>query len=268
MVANVQPLMIRLDYLLLRHWCRAKYLPKSHPLSKTLLQFRSCYNKIIKQNNNKNKYIFQSPLYRAEWIIDSKYPTSISSTTNVVRNHITSLPCYCIKTIPTNYSVSLSPILKSQINDSSINFYVDGSCNPNPGMGAYGWFSPSYNSHRSLSQTKTCKFPVSINQCEAKAIALLLKYINGNPPTNHQNAQFINIYCDSLQILQFLKFHSYPKYNNLKIIIEQCLCQLLSIQSKYKNIHINLFKVKSHTDISGNIQIDKPVQKKFHIMTH
>ena len=143
MIADVKPLSIRLNHLLLRHWCRAKYLPQSHPLNKTLRNFQTNYNKIIQQNNNVNKYIHHSPLYRAEYIVDSKYPLSISSITNVIQNPITALPCYTLKSIPTNYSVSLIPVKKSQINEYAINFYTDGSCNPNPGMGAYGWFSPS-----------------------------------------------------------------------------------------------------------------------------
>ena len=264
MIANVQPLSIRINKLILRHWCRAKYSSISHPLHKTLMKYQSSYNTIIKANDNKRKFIHQSPLYKAEWIIDTKYPMSISSNSKVINQPITALPIYDIQPLPTNYSVTLSP--QTSIKNSCTNFYIDGSCNPNPGMGAYGWYSPCYNSPDPISKIYTYEFPVSINTCEIMALSSLLKFINKNPPksskTNTQRKQHINIYGDSLITLQFLNFQSYPKYNDSRLLIQKCLESLKSIQTENRSIHINIKKVKSHTNIQGNNQIDKLVRDK------
>ena len=253
MISNVPPLSIRMNRLLLRH--------STHPLSKSLAKYHLNYNKIITQNNNKNKYVFQSPFYRAEYIIDSKYPTSISSITKVIRNHPSFLPCYSLKQSQQTTLYLCHPKI-SQLDNSLPNFHVDGPCNPKPGMGSHSWYPPFYNYQHCLSQVKTYEFSVSINKCEVMAIVLLLKYLNKNPPINPQIDHTINIYSDSLTILRYLTLHSYPKYNDLKQVIERCLRILLSIQGNHKNIHINLIKVKSHADIPGNNEIDKLAQNK------
>ena len=59
--------------------------------------------------------IQQSPFYRAEWIIDTIYPTSITSNLKLNRGPITALPKYNLHNIPTNYTVILEPIDKTHI---------------------------------------------------------------------------------------------------------------------------------------------------------
>ena len=225
MIANIKPLSIRIDQLILRHWCRATYSSSFHPLHKALNKFRRNLPQIIRVNKNIRKRIHQSPFYKAEWIIDTNYPMSISTSTNVIRNPISSLPLFSLNEIPSNYSVELNPADRYQINNTAINFYVDGSCNPNPGMGAYGWYSPRYNSTTSNFKVKTYLYPVTINKCESMAINILLQFINSNPPINstYDKITCINIYCDSLITLKYLKLQIYPKYNDTKQIIEQCL---------------------------------------------
>ena len=261
MITNVQPLSIRINKLVMRHWCRAKYSSSSHPLSKTLSNYHLQLNKLLKLNSNKNKFIHQSPFYRAEWTIDSLYPMSISSSTRVIQKPITALPRYNLESLPKNYSVTLSP--HKYIDKSSINFYVDGSCNPNPGMGAFGWYSPNYNSHPA-SDVYTLNYPVSINKCEILAIDSVLSFINNHPPNGSQNfvPKNINIYSDSLSTLQYLTLKYFPKYNDTKEWIEKCLLELINIQSNHSNIHINLRKVKSHSNIPGNDKVDKMVRNK------
>ena len=264
MITNMMPLNIRINQLILRHWCRAKYSSPSHPLSKTLNNYNRYYTKIVKTNKNKNKYIQQSPFYRAEWIIDTKYPTTITSNLKLNRGPITALPRYNLHDIPSNYTVILEPINNIHIKDSDINFYVDGSCNPNPGMGAYGWYAPSYKKQYKISKIRTFKNPVSITTCEIMAIYEVLKYINKNPLRNNKNKgkNTINIYSDSKIALQYIKLQSYPKYQNTKIQIEKCLQKLHIIQNEYKYIKIKLIKVKSHSNIQGNNIIDKLVRSE------
>ncbi len=67
-----------------------------------------------------------------------------------------------------------------------------------------------------------------------------------NAITNHKL-----IYIDNLSILQFLNFECYPKYNNIKLIIESILIKLKQIQIKFPHIIIYFCKIKSH---SGNVQ--------------
>ena len=90
----------------------------------------------MQQNENLNECIHNSPFYKADWIIDSKHPMSMSSNTKTTQTPMTSLSLFSFDKTPSNYSVELNPITKNQVNHSAINFCVDGSCNPNPGMGA------------------------------------------------------------------------------------------------------------------------------------
>ena len=241
-------------------------------MSKTLNSYNKNYTKIIKINKNKNKYIQQSPFYRAEWIIDTTYPTSITSNLKLNRGPITALPKYNLHNIPTNYTVILEPIDKTQIINSDTNFFVDGSCNPNPGMGAYGWYASTYIKQHTISKIKTFKYPVSITTCEIMAINEVLKYIKKNPFRENKNKSknIINIFSDSKIALQYLKLQSYPKYQNIKILIEKCLQKMQIIQDEYNYMKIKLIKVKAHSDIQGNNIIDKLVRAKtieplFHI---
>ena len=147
----------------------------------------------------------------------------------------------------------------------SINFYVNGSCNPNPGMGAYGWYTSNYNRQYSLSQIKTYNFLVTISKCEAMTINSLLQYINDNPPLNTET-NHINIYSDGLSVLRFLKLQSFPRYDDAKLIIEQCFRHLNEIQNNHHKLHINLKKVQSHTNIRGNNAVDELVRDKTKII--
>ena len=88
------------------------------------------------------------------------------------------------------------------------------------------------------------------------AIISALGFINDNPPNQTQ----IYIFTDCQQILQYLKFVAFPKYNNVKLLTEGVLKLLLLIHHKYPNLIIYLNKVKSHTNIDGNNIIDSLVR--------
>ena len=80
--------------------------------------------------------------------------------------------------------------------------------------------------------------------------------MKNNPPTQTK----VNIYTDCQVALQFLNFESYPKYNNIKTIIQAILQILLMIQTNYPNISINITKIKSHANVPGNNIIDRKVR--------
>ena len=92
------------------------------------------------------------------------------------------------------------------------------------------------------------------------AVFSVLIYIKQHPPIQYKNT--IYIYSDSLTVLQYLNFSSFPKYNNTKQIIEKILKILIIIQHQHPNLMIQIIKVKSHTNIKGNIIIDNLVRNK------
>ena len=61
-----------------------------------------------------------------------------------------------------------------------MNFHADGSCKPNPGKGAYGWFTPKYQG-KPHEQLSTCTYPLTIMNCESLALSSVLSYIKDNP---------------------------------------------------------------------------------------
>ena len=241
MIANIMPISLRIQQLILRHWIRAKSSSAHHPLYKIHQQFHPqtkkpqlpfdiAYN--ILKNNNTNITIIQD--------------------INPTPGPITALRKYDIFQIPTNYDTAIEPIKSTQIDPLENNIYTDGSCNPNPGKGAYGWFAPNYNG-TTRQQTIAYKYPTTITNCEIMAILISLLFIKDNPPTPHH----VNIFTDCKLILQYLNFESYPKYNNIRALVQAIFKTLTIIKYKHPKITISFIKVKSQTDIMGNNIIDK-----------
>ena len=88
------------------------------------------------------------------------------------------------------------------------------------------------------------------------AILETLIFIKDKPLQNHNE---IHIYSDSKSVLQYISIETYPKYQNIKVIIEAILKLLIIINHKQPNLMIYFQKVKSHTNIAGNNFIDKKV---------
>ena len=267
MIANIAPISIRVQQLILRNWFRAKYSSQFHPLHKTFLKHKP------KKNSHKNQHPF-----------DIAYKILNNNKTNITIHHkiqpingpITSLPKYDIFEIPSNYTINTKPHKKQDIQPSEINFYTinnkphknhdkqpsdinfftDGSCVPNPGKGAYGWYSPNYHSTPS-QEIIPYRYPTTITNCEAMAVLSALCYIKNNLSPNPK----INIYTDCQTVLQYLNFQAYPKYNNTRNIIQAILRTLCLIQNKNPNLRISINKVKAHTNIDGNNIIDKMVRE-------
>ena len=134
MIANIQPISIRTNQLILRHWYRAKFSSAHHPLNEAITKF---------QPNQKT--ISQTPFDRATKILNNNQTgITINNLINPINNPITSLPKYNLFEIPNNYNITMKPTCKSEINHSDTNIYTDGSCSPNQGKG-HGWYSPNYN---------------------------------------------------------------------------------------------------------------------------
>ena len=72
----------------------------------------------------------------------------------------------------------------------------------------------------------------------------------------------VNIFTDCQLVLQYLEFKTYPKYNNIRLIMQAILRTLILIQHKNPKTNIIINKVKSHSNISGNNIIDKAVRQK------
>ena len=181
----------------------------------------------------------------------------ISISNNPPKNigPISALPKYNVHKIPSNYTVNLNPT-KPTLHQKSIQFYVDGSCIPNSGKGAYGWFTPNFTNFSNHYRTYKYDYPVTITRCEIMAIISTLHLIKNNPIKTQQE---INIYSDSKTCLLFIKLVTYPKYHNIKILIESILKLLNLIQYQQPLTTINFHKVKSHSNVKGNEIIDKYV---------
>ena len=198
--------------------------------------------------------------------VDLAYHILKNNTTNITINHklqpkqgpITALPKYDIFETPTNYTISFDPIPPNQIIVTDHNFFTDGSCSPNPGKGAYGWFTPNFNGEKNRKEISAYSYPITITNCEIMAIHSLLTFIKNKP----SNKPKVNIFTDCQTFLQYLDFTSFPKYNNIKLIMESIFKTLSIIQYKNPNLTIKFYKVKSHSNISGNNTIDKLVRHR------
>ena len=255
MIANLEPLQMRINKLHVRHHFRARYSSLLHPLHKAYNEY---IINTINMDSGSNHSMENASFSIANNIINNTKSITIKPFNNIINGPITALPKYNIHQIPSNISIILSPISKDQINANEINFYVDGSCCPNPGKGAYGWYAPFYNDTFNISQTYKYEFPVTITKCEINAIGSLLFWIYKNPP---KTSNTINIISDSQTTLEYIKLSNYPKYNNTKLEMENIFKTLLLIQSKLPMIHFNFYKVKSHTKVPGNDRIDEMVRK-------
>ena len=223
MIANIKPLSLRVKQLILRHWYRGRYSPDYHPLHKMITQ----YNTEIPDNTN-------HPLILASKILrDNKHNITINHKIQPIQGPITALPIYKIHKIPSNYHINIKPIKITDISPIELNFFTDGSCVPNPGKGSYGWYTP--NCCDSIpNQIMSYTYPITITNCELMAILLTLQHIKNSPPDQHK----VNIFTDCKTALQYLNFDSYPKYNNIRLIVQTILRILLLIQNQHPEIKI------------------------------
>ena len=85
------------------------------------------------------------------------------------------------------------------------------------------------------------------------AIINLLQYIKNNI----QQINCIYIFVDSLSVLQFIKGDNYPKYNNIKKLIQQIFILIKYIHLINKINIIYFKKVRSHSNEINNELVDK-----------
>ena len=245
-IANIPPIHARVQKLTLRHYYRARYSSPHHPLYKTL----SYHNHM---NNNKNNNLFFSIAYNM--LHNDKTGISLSHNMQPTNCPISALPKYEIFEIPTNYHISIKPMQPNNINLSENDFYTDDSCVPNPGRGAYGWFTPNFEGTE-RKQISHYKYPTTITSCELMAIL----DTSSNIKTTHPSSSKINIFTDCQAALQYLSFKAFPKYNNIKLIVQAIFKLFTMIQKVQPKLKIHMHKVKSHSNITGNNIIDNLVR--------
>ncbi len=262
LISNTEPIQIRYEQLCLRKLARIYHTDNYHPITKTYdnyIKKKTLINSQFyrKKNLKSNKDNTYSNLKKNSIFIASNLAQNIKEINifnvdynKVNKQQITANPTYNISKLPTNFNVITEPANPDiKIIENNIKIYTDGSCIPNPGKGASALYIPKQNTHPT-PKIIMFKFeiPVSITITEASATSMVMNHIlNSNWNKNTQ----INIYIDNLSILQFLKFECYPKYNNIKLIIESILIKLKQIKIKYPTLHITFYKIKAH---SGNVQ--------------
>eukprot|EP01083_Nonionella_stella_P043606 117654_1 len=254
---QVEPVHHRVNTLRCRLWLRSIYSSKFHPLQRT----QQRVNTITKQMSNglwrqyrpkaNSYYYHKSPLYNAMITFNDIEPHFAYPVPNDPPNNpITALPNYLISHFPSNYTT----ITTNSVPESYPEWYhifTDGSCHPNPGIGAYGW----YDINTDESNAIDWKVITSILAMELEAVILILHHITLHPPAAPQ----IAIFVDNLTVIKLLEFSSYPKYNCTRMLVQNALQTLANIEHQHPTIHIKFIKIKSHAGHEGNKRIDKIV---------
>ncbi|MCP4992131.1 MAG: hypothetical protein GY928_40610, partial [Colwellia sp.] len=242
---NIEPMEIRYKYLNLRQTARTFHSDQYHPSHKTYkclqkkkeLILRNKYRTKKNKNNrinhfsalNKNVYFESEKFLKIMTNIDAlKVPFN-----QIFQSQITANPTYTITPFPSNFSVNISPTIPPSIseeNDYTLHAATDGSCVPNPGKGAAAYHIPAQLSNTYHEHNGPYAFhrPVTITETEITAIHLFLNKILTDKV--YDQILRVKIYVDNKPILQFISGETYPKYNNIKIMIQNIFIKLLQIQ--------------------------------------
>ena len=103
--------------------------------------------------------------------------------------------------------------INSQRNCNHLDFFTDGSCNPNPGPGGCGYYSPNFGIK---SKIHVVDHDTSINYCELYGILLVLQSVNNyiNFCKMYNSMYYfdsINIYTDSKFVCDLMSINGFPK---------------------------------------------------------
>lgn len=282
-ISNLPPLKYRLKFHQSRLYARIIHNGINHPLNVSYETYKEHQNFIQKQikmleNTNNNKvinpkfnininckqnikqlekskwYIFHSPIYKSIQndisgnLVMNEYVNFIHNNTI---NNITS-----IKT----YSTDLNDKVIIDLNENHINyvlncakFYTDGSNIKNPGKGGYAYVEVinDINNEEKIDNWYYNSLPyittITIN--EIYAIKDLLNFILRK---YNKNIDVIYIHVDNLPVLSFIKRESFPKYNNIKNLLQEIykLCNEIIYKKKTNLIYFK--KIRSHTGNFGN----------------
>ncbi|MCP4139020.1 MAG: hypothetical protein GY755_01815, partial [Chloroflexi bacterium] len=205
--------------------------------------------------SNKLTYTPKSILYRSHQLISQlQQDNLLNIVDNPTRMPITATPIYKIMALHNNFTVKTDEQLPSNYLFHEC-YYSDGSSCPNPGIGAYGWYGPYPSSldfvpHHILPIDHMTTAAI----CELKATNLFLTDLLSQNiiPKNNQ----IILFIDNIGVLKYLNFTSYPKYEVYKKEVENMFISLSKLAQSLPDLHINFFKIKSHTGIYGNEKID------------
>eukprot|EP01083_Nonionella_stella_P032757 89633_1 len=177
--------------------------------------------------NATSYYLYKSPLYVVrktfnETTTHFSYPIPKKPP----QNPITAMPTYSLPIIPTEQIVITRECNPMDFPDY-YHYYTDGSCHPNPGIGAFG--------------------------CAETAASY---------PTKHDaTLPRIAIFIDNKTVLKFINFTAYPKYNCTRLLIQDILAMILDISILHPTYCLTFAKIKSHAGFTGNERIDSLVSR-------
>ncbi len=214
------------------------------------------YGKII----NKLYYTKKSFIYKGYQLINKyKNKNKLNIPINPQRSLITALPNYLIKPHYNNFT-----IINNESNPDNFKqhtcYYSDGSCFPNPGIGAYGWYGPYPTILKSYFHINPIPKMTTASYCELKAVELWLIDIHKDKIKNLINNK-LAIFIDNIGVLNYMNFTAYPKYNDYKLIVENIFNLLNKLHHKLPNTHFHFIKIPAHAGYKGNENIDKKVRK-------
>ncbi|MCP4139933.1 MAG: hypothetical protein GY755_06535, partial [Chloroflexi bacterium] len=217
-------------------------------------------NKYFK-SKNKLTYTPKSVLYRAKQIItDLKENNVFNIISNPIRQPISALPIYMIKKVQSNFIIKTDEQHPMNYMEYEL-YYSDGSCFPNPGIGAYGWYGPYPSTKRTIPfHIKSVNYMTTAAMCELKAVQLFLEDIINNRIA--PLCENIVIFIDCIGVLNYLNFTSYPKYEVYKTEVEKIFQSLNQLYYTHPTLKIHFYKIKAHIGIKGNTAIDTLVYNK------
>jgi ribonuclease HI len=139
----------------------------------------------------------------------------------------------------------------------ALNFYTDGGCRNNPGIGGWGFYCPELDAH-------ICgyKNPTTNNEMELTAVYQVFKYVL--PLTDIGEYDTINIYSDSAYVVgiftqwvwNWIKNDQLNSKKNSALISDILLLREGLLNDEWT---IKFHKVAGHADCEGNIEADRLV---------
>jgi len=141
----------------------------------------------------------------------------------------------------------------------ALNFYTDGGCRNNPGLGGWGFYCPELDEHICGYKDMTTN-----NEMELTAVYQVFKYVLSK--INLGNYDTINIYSDSSYVVgiftqwvwNWIKNNQLNSKKNSDLISDILLLREGLINDEWT---IRFNKVAGHADCEGNIEADRLVNK-------
>ena len=212
-------------------------------------------------NEKKLYHIKKSPLSRAYKLIYSLYKNKKYIFSHKRRAVMKPPPGYK-NPFPSNIKVfdkiDYQPINVTNKNKNATVFYSDGSCMPNPGPGGSAFYSKNFVIK---SKIESINHDTTINYAELNSIKLILhhtlQYIKSKINFNKNSIynKKIIIFTDSQYCCNMFKISGFPKYDYYYQLMDKIINLCNELETL--NVKINIYKVRSHTNVRGNEKADK-----------